>query len=148
MVVPTSPLTQLRELYRASQGRLRERLAEEKARKQREDKLRSFTNEQNRIARALQEARLNREAETYIAHILTDAREAAKIGEIKAHIPIMHSPGNSIDIAYKPLEVLPRIFKALADMNLEVEAMFHRYSDAHDPNPGCCVKIIVSGWAD
>ena len=148
MVAPVSPLIQLKELYRASQEGLRERLAEEKARRQREDKLRSFTDEYNQRARALEEMRLNRKAKAHIAHILTNAREAAKIGETKAWVPIMDSHGDSIDIAYESPEVLPRILKKLADMNLEVDTMFHRYSDAHNPNPGCCIKIVVSGWAD
>src|SRR3989339_518276 len=73
MVAPVSPLIQLKELYRASQEGLRERLAEEKARRQREDKLRSFTDEYNQRARALEEMRLNRKAKAHIAHILTNA---------------------------------------------------------------------------
>ena len=47
-----------------------------------------------------------------------------------------------------PKMVQLNLVERLELRGVSARAVFHRYSDAHNLNPGCCIKIVVSGWAD
>ncbi|KKR14969.1 MAG: hypothetical protein UT43_C0011G0011 [Parcubacteria group bacterium GW2011_GWC1_39_29] len=145
MAEPVGLLAQLRASYQAN----RQRLAMEKANIDKEAEAKRIADTLNAKERNRREnERLNKLAEDHIRVIIAAVKEDAKNGSAEAWVPIMSSPDNAIAIDYEPNEVVPRIVERLELRGLRAKAVFHRYSDAHDPNPGCCIKIVVSGWAD
>jgi len=144
MTEPVGLLAQLRASYQAN----RQRLAMEKANTDKEAEAKRIVDILNAKERNRREnERLNKIAEDHIRVIIAAAREDAKNGSAESWVPIMSSPDNAIAVDYEPDEVVPRIVERLELRGVSARAVFHRYSDAHNPNPGCCIKIVVSGWA-